>query len=263
MEEAFFKKDDYARTIYKAGVVLGATDPEGRARALVALASTMTSSIRCDGVVMPKDSVLRVGKQVLARGNHLPLAQVYLAMGLCRGAIDLISEYRSPVAEKARERFGGQLVRLRDEVIGLSQAGREAEATSAAPVIRGRCNDLVLRATHAAVTLYKGTGLLAGHPAQRMARKALFLLVWSCPTPVIDCTVDLLTVVAGGGVPAAVEVEGVAVGPVGHGGVLLRFLRCVRWARCGGHGAPRWATTPRRLRPERRSAKPWLISSRG
>jgi hypothetical protein len=35
--------------------------------------------------------------------------------------------------------------------------------------------------------------LLADHPAQRFAREALFLLVWSCPDPVIDCTVDLLT----------------------------------------------------------------------
>ena len=29
--------------------------------------------------------------------------------------------------------------------------------------------------------------------AQRLAREAMFLLVWSCPNAVIDCTVDLLT----------------------------------------------------------------------
>ena len=28
---------------------------------------------------------------------------------------------------------------------------------------------------------------------QRLAREAMFLLVWSCPDPVIDCTVDLLS----------------------------------------------------------------------
>ena len=59
--------------------------------------------------------------------------------------------------------------------------------------IRGACNELALRITHAAVALYKGTGLLADHPAQRLAREAMFLLVWSCPDPVIDCTVDLLS----------------------------------------------------------------------
>jgi hypothetical protein len=26
-----------------------------------------------------------------------------------------------------------------------------------------------------------------------LAREAMFLLVWSCPNPVIDCTIDLLS----------------------------------------------------------------------
>ena len=75
----------------------------------------------------------------------------------------------------------------------LSAPGREAMAADAAPETRGKCNDLALLIGHAAVALYKGTGLLADHPAQRLAREAMFLLVWSCPNPVIDCTVDLLT----------------------------------------------------------------------
>lgn len=82
---------------------------------------------------------------------------------------------------------------MRARIIDLSDAGREADATSAAPIVRGQCNDLALRATHAAVALYKGAALLTSHPAQRLAREALFLLVWSCPNPVIDCTVDLLS----------------------------------------------------------------------
>ena len=69
----------------------------------------------------------------------------------------------------------------------------DEQATAQAPTVRGRCNDLSLRITHAAVALYKGTVLLADHPAQRLAREAMFLLVWSCPNPVIDCTVDLLS----------------------------------------------------------------------
>jgi alkylation response protein AidB-like acyl-CoA dehydrogenase len=58
--------------------------------------------------------------------------------------------------------------------------------------LRGECNNLALRVTHAAVALYKGNALLTTHPAQRLAREAMFLLVWSCPDPVIDCTVELL-----------------------------------------------------------------------
>jgi len=52
--------------------------------------------------------------------------------------------------------------------------------------------ELALRITQSAVAIYKGTALLADHPAQRLAREAMFLLVWSCPNPVIDCTVGLL-----------------------------------------------------------------------
>jgi butyryl-CoA dehydrogenase len=71
----------------------------------------------------------------------------------------------------------------------------ESESTDAAlaAALRGQANDLAVRITHAAVALHKGTALLAGHPAQRLARESMFLLVWSCPSPVIDCTVELLS----------------------------------------------------------------------
>jgi alkylation response protein AidB-like acyl-CoA dehydrogenase len=160
---------------------------------LVALSASWTASVRCDAVEVEDEKILRVGEKVLTRGNHLPLGQAFLAMGLCRGAIDLIQRFQSPAAERAFARFDRQLEDLRTEVLRLSQPDMEAQANDAAAGIRGRCNDLALRATHAGITLYKGTGLLAGHPAQRLAREAMFLLVWSCPNPVVDCTVDLLT----------------------------------------------------------------------
>ena len=71
-------------------------------------------------------------------------------------------------------------------------AGADSSDSSLVPLLRGQCNYLALRVTHAAVALYKGNALLVSHPAQRLAREAMFLLVWSCPDPVIDCTVDLL-----------------------------------------------------------------------
>jgi alkylation response protein AidB-like acyl-CoA dehydrogenase len=85
------------------------------------------------------------------------------------------------------------LSEVRAEVAALCQPGREADAAAANARLRGVCNDLALRVTHAAVALYKGAALLKDHPAQRLAREAMFLLVWSCPNPVIDCTVDLLS----------------------------------------------------------------------
>jgi butyryl-CoA dehydrogenase len=161
---------------------------------LVALSATWTTSVHCRSVNIDDHRVLRgPADKVLVRPNHLPLGQAFLAMGFCRGALDLIAEHWSSAAERAFKRLEAELARIRDEVMRLSHPGMEDHANSAAPLIRGQCNDLALRAAHTAVTLYKGTALLATHPAQRLAREALFLLVWSCPNPVIDCTVDLLT----------------------------------------------------------------------
>lgn len=161
---------------------------------LVALRSTSTTSIHCDGLrISPSDILSGPTDKVLVRNNHLPLGQTFLAMGFCQGAIDLIAEHRSTAANAAVESFTSQLKDLRERILDLSEPGREAEAIATASEIRGRCNDLAVRITHAAVALYKGTALLAGHPAQRLAREAMFLLVWSCPNPVIDCTVEMLS----------------------------------------------------------------------
>jgi alkylation response protein AidB-like acyl-CoA dehydrogenase len=161
---------------------------------LVALSATWTTSVRCEAVSIDERLVLRgPAEKVIVRPNHLPLGQAFLAMGFCRGVLDLIAEHWSAAGERAFKRLDAELLAIRQEVIRLSAPGWEADANAAAALIRGQCNDLALRTAHTAVTLYKGTALLATHPAQRFAREALFLLVWSCPNPVIDCTIDLLT----------------------------------------------------------------------
>jgi len=175
-----------------AGVTIDAPMP------LVAMRQTWTASIRCDAVEIPEAAILRgPGEKVLVRNNHVPLGQAFLAMGLCRGTANLIKDLASNggcnAAREAMGRFEFQISNLRSQIHSLSQPGRETEAAAQAATIRGECNDLAIRITHAAVALYKGTGLLIGHPAQRLAREAMFLLVWSCPSPVVDCTVDLLS----------------------------------------------------------------------
>jgi hypothetical protein len=52
--------------------------------------------------------------------------------------------------------------------------------------LRARANSLALRATQAALAAAKGAGYVAGHPAGRWCREALFFLVWSCPQPVMN-----------------------------------------------------------------------------
>jgi alkylation response protein AidB-like acyl-CoA dehydrogenase len=161
---------------------------------LVALRSTFTTSLKLKKVLLDDRWLLRgPAPAVLGRTNSLTLGQTFLAMGLCRSAMKLIEAHDSDRARAALARFEDQLREVRDEVLSLSQPGREGDAAAANARLRGVCNDLALRAAHAAVTLYKGTALLMDHPAQRLAREAMFLLVWSCPNPVIDCTIDLLS----------------------------------------------------------------------
>lgn len=163
---------------------------------LVALRSSWTSQVNCDGAIIEDSWVLQgPALGVLnKRKRSLPVGQTFLAMGLCSAALDLIAAHDSPVARSAHERFSEQFNRIRHEILDLCSPGREADVAAQAGRLRGVCNDLAIRLTETCVALYKGASLLADHPAQRLAREAMFLLVWSCPSPVVDCTVDLLSI---------------------------------------------------------------------
>ena len=159
---------------------------------LVSMRSTWTSQIRCDGVMLRGDLVLAgpIANVLSTRRKSVPLPQAFLALGHARGALDLIAEHDSERGRTLHARFTTQMDALHAQVVAA--CGPQANPADV-PRLRGECNDLALRITHAAVALYKGNALLLSHPAQRLAREALFLLVWSCPDPVIDCTVDLLS----------------------------------------------------------------------
>lgn len=161
---------------------------------LVALRSTWTCQIVCDDVAILKTRVLRgpTDNALAGRSRSLPLGQAFLATGLCRGGLKLIAARGGASARSAHETFQQQLASLRTKILELSQPDRDRDAADASPQVRGACNDLAMRIGHTAVALYKGSALMAGHPAQRLAREAMFLLVWSCPNPVLDCTIDLL-----------------------------------------------------------------------
>lgn len=160
---------------------------------LVALRGSWTSTVRLEQVRLSHQWVLHGPAQdVLSlRRRTLPVGQAFLALGLCRGALELIQAHKSDLARDSFQRFSDQLEQTRQRVLDLCGPGRRAAPGDAAEA-RGACNDLAVRLTHAAVTLYKGTALALTHPAQRLAREAMFLLVWSCPIPVIDCTMQRL-----------------------------------------------------------------------
>lgn len=161
---------------------------------LVALRSSHTTSVVCTDVHLPRAMlIVPPSEQALAsRKKAISIGQVFLAMGLCRSAIDLIGQLPSDAARNAEKLFNEQMQVYRADILQYCAQPEPADPGRGA-VLRGEVISLAVRATHAAVSLYKGTALLAGHPAQRLAREAMFLLVWSCPSPVMDCTLELLS----------------------------------------------------------------------
>jgi alkylation response protein AidB-like acyl-CoA dehydrogenase len=163
----------------------------GEPMELVALKSSWTSQIRLVDVELDRRWLLRgpVAKALVGRSKGIPLPQAFLAFGLCRGVIELMREEGSARANSLVERFGEQLANLRGDVIQVCTGRKESDRV---PELRAACNDLAVRMTQACVALFKGSALRMDHPAQRLAREAMFFLVWSCPDAVIDCTVNLL-----------------------------------------------------------------------
>jgi butyryl-CoA dehydrogenase len=176
----------FALPTHAPGVSIGDPLP------LAAMQRTLTAEIACDGVRIPRDFVLAgpAANALATRKPPVPMAQARLALGHALGAIDIIKRHESERARTVAQRFDAQVTDLRERVIAATAPDADV---ALAPTVRAACADLALRAAHACVALYKGNGLRIDHPAQRIAREALFLLVWSCPDPVIDCTVDLLS----------------------------------------------------------------------
>jgi alkylation response protein AidB-like acyl-CoA dehydrogenase len=155
---------------------------------LAALVGSRTALVRCDGVELEADQVLAGPvERVLgsSKGGVGGLETSCLALGLAGAAIDyLAGDARArPDLSEAAARFEQARRSLRARLLQL--AAQEAEGE---PLVRIRvaCNRLVLRASQTALLAAKGTGFVAGHPAQRWARQALFFLVWSCPRPAAE-----------------------------------------------------------------------------
>ena len=183
-------------------VVAGATLPDGRDLlvalptgtagvtipspvSLTALTASRTGPVNCRDVEVGRAQVLAgpapnlmQGKSGAATGGHATSA---LALGLARSAIRFSEgeAVRRPDLSSPVSALREEWTALRDEL--LTAAGGSGPSGTQ---IRARANSLVLRATHAALAVAKGTGFAGGHPAGRWCREALFFLVWSCPGPV-------------------------------------------------------------------------------
>jgi alkylation response protein AidB-like acyl-CoA dehydrogenase len=163
---------------------------------LAALSGSRTAEVTCSRVSVDRHWLLAgpVGNVFKSggRGGTGGLETSCLALGLAGAAIDRLHEEATarPELGVLAQKLEAGRVRLREEMHRLADGGA---ASPVAPLeLRAKANALVLRATQAALTACKGTGFVHPHPAQRWARQALFFLVWSCPRPAAEATLDYL-----------------------------------------------------------------------
>jgi alkylation response protein AidB-like acyl-CoA dehydrogenase len=161
------------------------------ALSLAALAGSRTAGVRCDGVEVPADLLLAGPEERIVRsGGGLDTSCV--AVGLARAAVAFLlgETQRRPAIRPGAERLADALDACRQRLHTLA---RSAAADEHILALRVACTRLVLRSTQAVLAVAKGTGFVAGHPAQRWVRQAQFFLVWSCPQPVASALLDDLT----------------------------------------------------------------------
>lgn len=159
---------------------------------LAALVGSRTAAIGFDGV--------RVGRDLLIAG---PMPQVLgpvggggldtsaLALGHARAACELLGREAGPRPDLAgvAGRFRAATDAARDQLLRFAAEPADADTTLN---LRVAATNLALGASQAALTASKGAGFLSPHPAERLARQALFFLVWSCPRPVAGGVLDRL-----------------------------------------------------------------------
>lgn len=157
---------------------------------LVALSASRTGPVDLEGVIVnheevlvgPMENVMQIPSS--GGGSAGGLHTSILAIGLAWRAIQYMSEQAQsrPSLAPISSKLESDLFQLRKLLSQVSLG----ESTCSVSQLRRQANNLVLRATQAALQTAKGAGFVAGHPAGRWAREALFFLVWSCPQPVVE-----------------------------------------------------------------------------
>jgi alkylation response protein AidB-like acyl-CoA dehydrogenase len=151
---------------------------------LVAGQGTNTVSLGLGDLVLPDEQVTtRIDRAGYLAGLTAGLlVDSALALGLTGRAVRLLAGVAPGVAEALR----GQRDTLRDRF------GAALAAPDLLPALRATCSALTQRACTALVVAGGGAALLDGHPAQRLAREALFTLVVASRPQVRSALLDLL-----------------------------------------------------------------------
>lgn len=159
----------------------------GSSENMVALSASRTGRLNCERVHIDRKWILNgpmehvMGSAVGANTGGLQTST--LAVGLADAAISFITQESRQRADL--EKIGVALRADWDQTRQRLMQFAAGDTTCDKDQLRMGCNDLVMRATQAALAAAKGTGYVIGHPAGRWCREALFFLIWSCPQPVM------------------------------------------------------------------------------
>jgi butyryl-CoA dehydrogenase len=154
---------------------------------LAALRGSCTTSLTCEGVTISAKDILEDHPERIQAGDSAGgLTTSCLALALAAAALEQFQREAElqPDLQPTVERLNRRLQDLRATLFGLAQAS--ADRRDQAAELRAAATEAALRTTQATLTACKGSGFMRPHPAQRWARQALFLLVWSCPRSVSD-----------------------------------------------------------------------------
>jgi alkylation response protein AidB-like acyl-CoA dehydrogenase len=161
---------------------VGVDEPQS----LMALTGSRTGAVRCEGVRLPTEMLLAgPTANVLAQGAGAGtggLQTSALAVGLAQAAADYLREEASRRPDLVEP--AAALADQTDALLADLLAAGSGDERCSSSEIRQRANGLALRSSQAALAAAKGAGYVAGHPAGRWCREALFFLVWSCPAPI-------------------------------------------------------------------------------
>ena len=154
---------------------------------LVGLSASQTGPVRCNQVQLSREWLLAgPAPDIMKQGQGAKtggLQTSALAIGHSAAAINYLRS-----EQQARTNLGDatsalvcELEELQTDLLSLAVG----IAVCTNDELRSRANSLALRASQAALAAAKGAGYVAGHPASRWCREALFFLVWSCPQNVL------------------------------------------------------------------------------
>jgi alkylation response protein AidB-like acyl-CoA dehydrogenase len=155
---------------------------------MLGLTASHTGEMRFNAVRVPRECLIAgpmlnvMGTGIGAQSGGLQTST--LALGLTKAAIDYLDQQC-----QKRPELTASTLQLREEweaARGNLIAAAEDQPVLSNDRLRASANSLVLRSAQAAMLAAKGAGYIVGHPAARFCREALFFLVWSCPSPVVE-----------------------------------------------------------------------------